>query len=457
MNLSFKKRVQCTLSAFLICAIGIGAGLLWTTFGNPESRKEAAAQNEQRSYLRGTIYDRNGNALNYSKKVGGKRHYTGGRAYSTITGYFSKIYGASGIEKTFNTDLVSSRTDSDGTKKGCDIVLTTDSDLQNAAYSAISNIAQGAAVVLDARSGEILAMASTPTFKPTSLEDDWSDLTQIDGLFLPNAYKKTFAPGSDFKIISACAVIDNGVDGTTVEDNGYMTFKNGQTITNYKGNAYGTLDLDGAIVNSSNVYFMQKALDMGGKKLEASIRKFLVGDSVELDFTTLKSTLDFENYEDQVVASVAFGQGRTEVTPLHMAMAAQAIANDGVMLKPYLIKSMKEANGNPKITGRKEKLTTVTSKSTANLVTNAMTLAGQHYGFDYIGSEGWDVAAKTGTAETGKGNYNGWIVTFAPSENPKYVVVVMAASQDHDGIYYKDAVDQIYNALATYDQNRDDE
>lgn len=187
-----------------------------------------------------------------------------------------------------------------------------------------------------------------------------------------------------------------------------------------------------------------------------SIRKFLIGEPVELDFTTLKSTLDFENYEDQVVASVAFGQGRTEVTPLQMAMAAQAIANDGCMLKPYLIKSMTEANGNPKITGRKEKLTTVTSKTTADRVTNAMTLAADHYGFDYVGPEGWDIAAKTGTAETGKGNYNGWIVTFAPSEKPKYVVVVMAASQDHDGIYYKDSVDQIYNALATYDQNRDD-
>lgn len=407
--------------------------------------------------MRGTIYDRDGNALNYSKKVGGRRYYDGGRAYSTVTGYFSSIYGTMGVEKTFNTQLVSSHSKkSSDEKRGSDITLTTDSDLQQAAYDAISDIAKGAAVVLDAKSGEILAMASTPTYDPSSVDDKWAELCEIDGLFLPNAYKNTFAPGSDFKIISACAVIDNGVDGATVDDEGSMTFKNGQTITNYHENAYGELDLDGAIVHSSNVYFMQKALDMGGNALEKSIRKFLIGENIELDFTTLKSNLDFEDYRDEVIASIAFGQGATEVTPLHMAMAAQAIANDGVMLKPYLIKSMVESNGNVLMSGSTEELSTVTSKTTADRVTSAMTQAAEYYGFGYIGPEGWDVAAKTGTAETGKGDYNAWVVTFAPSEDPKYVVVVMAASQEHDGIYYKDSVDSIYDALVDYDQSRSD-
>lgn len=357
-----------------------------------------------------------------------------------------------GIEKIFNTDLVSYRSVT-GKKEGCSIQLTTSTALQQAAYDAISDISEGAAVVLDVNTGEILAMASTPTYDPDTVDTNWDELCQVDGLFLPNAYRNTFAPGSDFKIITACAVIDNGVDGETVEDNGSMTFPNGQTITNYNGNAYGTLDLDDAIMYSSNVYFMQKALDMGGDALEKSIRKFLIGDSIDLDFTTLKSTLNFEDYSDTVVASIAFGQGQTEVSPLQMAMVAQAIANDGVMLKPYLIQSMLTPSGSVKSAGETEVLSEVTSKETADRVTNAMTLAANRYGFSYIGPEGWDVAAKTGTAETGK-SYNGWIVSFAPSENPKYVVVVMAANQDHDGIYYKYAVDQIYDALVDYDQLR---
>ncbi len=422
---------------------------MWTTLGNPESRAAAAAETAQRTYLRGTIYDRNGNAINYSETVGGERQYNGGRAFSTVTGYFSSIYGTTGIEDTFNTELVSSDCTGD-TKEGHDITLTLDWDLQNAAYDAISNIAEGAAVVLDVETGEILAMASTPTYEPSTLEDDWTDLCTVDGLFLPNAYKETFAPGSDFKIITACAVIDNGVDDTTVYDTGSYTFSNGQTITNYDSNAYGTLDLDGAIVRSSNVYFITKALEMGADNLETSLRKFLLGEDIELDFTTLSSNLDFEDYRDEVIGSIAFGQGRTEVTPLYMAMAAQAIANDGVMLKPYLVQSIDTGTGENVSTGETETLTEVTSAETADEVTYAMTLAADHYGFGTFGSEYWDVAAKTGTAQTGTAT-NAWIVTFAPSDDPKYVVVVMAADQSHDGIYYKDSVDQIYEALVEYD------
>lgn len=425
---------------------------MWTTLGNPESRAAAAAETAQRTYLRGTIYDRDGNAIDYSETVGGDRKYNGGRAFSTVTGYFSPIYGTTGIEKTFNTELVSSKCKGD-TKKGHDITLTLDSDLQNAAYDAISNIAQGAAVVMDARSGEILALASTPTYEPSTLEENWSELCTVDGLFLPNAYKSTFAPGSDFKIITACAVVDNGVADSTVHDEGSYTFKNGQTITNYDSRSFGDIDLDGAIENSSNVYFITKALEMGSDKLEASLRKFLLGENIELDFTTLNSNLDFEDYRDEVVGSIAFGQGRTEVTPLYMAMAAQAIGNDGIMLKPYMIQSMKTGTGEVVSTGKTETLTEVTSKETADTVTHAMTLAADHYGFDYVGPEGWDLAAKTGTAQTGSST-NAWIVTFAPSDNPKYVVVVMAADQGHDGIYYKDSVDEIYDALVDYDEAR---
>ena len=86
MKPSFKKRVQCIQTAFLLCAIAVGVGLVWTTLGNPESREAAAAETAQRTYLRGTIYDRDGKAINYSEEVNGTRKYTGGRAFSTVTG-----------------------------------------------------------------------------------------------------------------------------------------------------------------------------------------------------------------------------------------------------------------------------------------------------------------------------------------------------------------------------------
>ena len=151
--------------------------------------------------------------------------------------------------------------------------------------------------MLDAKTGEIVSMASTPSFIQSDLEDNWSEYTQKTGLFLPNAYKSTFAPGSDFKIISACAVLDNGVGDTNVNDRGSYTFKNGQTITNYDSRSFGSglVGLEGgaAIRNSSNVYFITKALEMGGDKLEASLRKFKLGEdiSARLHHAVLQSRL----------------------------------------------------------------------------------------------------------------------------------------------------------------------
>ncbi|MCD8356797.1 MAG: hypothetical protein LUE11_09535 [Clostridia bacterium] len=435
---------------------------MWTTLGNPESREAAAQETRQRTYIRGSIYDRNGTLLSSSEKVNGDRIYNSEyeRAFSTVIGYYSPIYGTTGLESKFNSDLISSKSTEDN-KRGNDITLTIDADLQQAAYSAISDIPEGAAVALDAQTGEILALASTPTFIPSQLEDNWSEYSQKTGLFLPNAYKSTFAPGSDFKIITACAVIDNGVDQETVNDQGSYTFRNGQTITNYDSRSFGTIDLDDAIRYSSNVYFITKALDMGADKLRASLEKFKLGEDIELDFTTLTSNLDFEDDRDEVIGSIAFGQGKTEVTPLYMAMACQAILNDGKMLKPYMIKSMVSGNGTvskdyPESDGP-EVLQEVTSSETAQRVVAAMEGAADHYGFDYIGPDGWTIAAKTGTAQTGTST-NAWIVSGAVDADngntPKYVVVVMAADQDHDGIYYKNCVDDIYDALVVYDANK---
>ena len=277
--------------------------------------------------------------------------------------------------------MISSKCKSDGKQIGNTIQTTLDTDLQTATYSAISDIANGAAVVLDAKTGEIVSMASTPSFIQSDLEDNWSEYTQKTGLFLPNAYKSTFAPGSDFKIITACAVLDNGVGDTNVNDRGSYTFKNGQTITNYDSRSFGSIGLEGAIRNSSNVYFITKALEMGGDKLEASLRKFKLGEDIPLDFTTLSSNLDFEDKRDEVVGSIAFGQGKTEVTPLYMAMACQSIVNHGTMLKPYLIKSVTAGNGtkDDTYTDSPEELATVTSKETADEVVSCMEVAADHW------------------------------------------------------------------------------
>ena len=133
MTPSFKKRVQCIQSAFLICAIAIAVGLVWTTLGNPESREAARLETLQRTYIRGTITDRDGTPLSWSTKANGYRSYIDGetkqRAFSTVVGYYSPAYGTFGLEKTFNSQLIFSKCKSDGKQIGNTIQTTLDTNL----------------------------------------------------------------------------------------------------------------------------------------------------------------------------------------------------------------------------------------------------------------------------------------------------------------------------------------
>ena len=200
-------------------------------------------------------------------------------------------------------------------------------------------------------------------------------------------------------------------------------------------------------MKSSNVYFMDRALKLGGKSLEDTAESFLLGQDIKLDFITLKSTFDLGNYEENVVAATAFGQGETLVTPLQMAMIAQSIANDGKMQKPYLIQSVVNGKGKVIQEGKAELLTKTMEKSTAKKLRQVMTKAGESYGLSTIGEEEWQIAAKTGTAERGDGTNNAWLVTFAPANDPQYVIVVNRLKTKQIGKTLAPIVESLYETL----------
>ncbi len=436
--------------------MALATAVLVTTLGDPESREAAAADAARRTYLRGSILDRDGNVLSSSSEVMGTRTYNGGAAFGSVVGYYSKNYGTSGLEAALDVELTTSDSKSDD-KRGHDITLTLDPDVQQTAYQQLINAGvKGAAVALDVKSGEILALASTPSYDPSRIDTDWAELTQINGLFLPNAYKQQFAPGSTFKTVSSIAVVDNGLYDTRVQDDGSVVV-NGQTIENYAGRAYGSIGLNDAIRVSSNVYFIKQALSMGESNYKKTLDKLLIGQNIQLDFTTLKSSYNTGGgKDDNALVSTAFGQGETAITPLHMAMTTQTIANGGKMLRPYMIKGMTNAKGESENVEGTKVLSEVTSQDTCNKVTEAMVGAAEHYGYSYVGAQGWQLAAKTGTAQVGDGTSNGWIVSFAPANDPKYAVIFMAREQDEFGGAFMPNVSRIYDALSSYDYSRED-
>lgn len=447
--MNFLKRTQCLQSAALICVILMIISLIRTSALLPGVSEEADRQkNEarekmyQKEYVRGRILDREGNILAMSKKPEGKRIYNNPLAYSSVLGYWSVKYGAYGLEKTFNDVLLHSASGK-GEKRGADVSLTLDDRLQTAAYELLSS-STGSAVVLKVKTGEILALASSPSFNANKIEENWEEFSQKEGIFLSNAYQNPVAPGSVFKLVSSKAILEEGIDRETVEDEGKLVV-NGQTIRNYNGIAHGRISFTEGFVKSSNVYFMDRALKMGAARMQEAADSFLLGKDIPLDFATIKSTFSLGDGEDNVLAATAFGQGETLVTPLHMAMITQSIANEGKMLKPYLIQSVVNGKGKTMEEGKTEELTETMEKEIAEKLRRVMTKAGESYGMETI--DGKEIAAKTGTAQRGDGTNNAWLVTFAPADDPEYVIVLNRLKTKEIGKSLAPAAEALYEIL----------
>lgn len=396
--------------------------------------------------MRGPILDRKGETLASSEKPLGKRTYTQPKAFSSLLGYWSNIYSTGGLEKTLNDKLAISECEKKGKKVGSTVRLTVDSGLQTKAYHAISD-KKGSAVVLNAKTGEILALTSSPSFNGNKIDENWEKLMETEGIFTSNAYQNPVIPGSVFKLVTSAAILEGQMEDEIVHDRGSLMV-DGREIKNANGAVYGDLTFEEGFVHSSNVYFMTQGLKLGADALEQTMKKFLIGEKIELDFTTLTSNRDFGDYSDNMIATTSFGQGNTLITPLHMAMITQSIANEGTMMKPYLISSITNGKGKETDQGKKEELTRPISKETADQIKNAMVKAGEKYEMMTL-KNGGKIAAKTGTAQRGDGTNNAWMVSFAPAENPQYVVCMNELESKDYGIALKEEMESIYDYLFT--------
>lgn len=407
-------------------------------------KSQAKEKAWRKEYTRGSILDRHGKKICWSEKPMGERKVIHSLASSGLLGYCSARYGTFGLEKTYDPYLTRSRSRK-GEKKGADLTLTLDESIQEEAYRLIKDW-EGSLVVLDAGSGEILALASSPSFDLNQLEDQWEKISGQDGMLLPNAYRNPVAPGSVFKLVTSREILEEGIQKESVDDQGYLVV-NGQKIHNYRGNAHGRISFTQGFIHSSNVYFMDRALKLGGSRMEEAADAFLVGRDIPLDFTTLHSTFDLEEGSDNLLAVTAFGQGNTLITPLQMAMIVQSIANQGVMKKPYLVRAVTDARGSRIIEGEEKILTRTMGKKTAGKLTGVMKKAADHYGLVKVGDGDYDIAAKTGTAQRGDGTNNAWLATFAPADHPRYVVVASRLKTKKIGKDLAGEVEKIYDLL----------
>ncbi len=398
----------------------------------------------------------------YSEKPEGSnfyvRKYTQGPLYAPVTGYFSAAsLTATGIEAAENSVL-----EGDGSgflwqrirslvagtpRQGGGVVLTLDPNLQALAAQQLGD-RPGAVVVMDAKSGAIRALYSSPSFDPTPLASMDSEVANEAAAALEEDPARPldnraiagtrYAPGSVFKILTAAAMLENGISPSTqVEAPVSTVLPNTDTsVANINNTSCGDgmPTLTRAFAQSCNTAFIIASQKMPADALDDMAKRFGFGETFKIPLTVTPSQFP-ENMDAAQTAMSSIGQFEVQTTPMQMAMVTQAVANGGVMMQPFLVDSIVDADNQVRATTQeKELLTPISAQISKELVEMMVAAVNESYGTaGAAGLSGVQVAAKTGTAEVGDGSRtNAWTVAFAPAENPQLVVAVLVEATDAD-------------------------
>ncbi|MDP9487600.1 MAG: penicillin-binding protein 2, partial [Actinomycetota bacterium] len=360
------------------------------------------AQSEKRRGISGPIYERS---------------YPGGAAFTGVVGYWSTKYGATGIEIGRNSDLSSVAGDPEtvddlinratgGPQPGNNVILTLDPELQQLAYEALSETvtARGSAMAIDPKTGEILALATYPSFDANNIDENLPELSQrSDAPLINRATQSLYPPGSTFKVITSAAALRAGVQPSDkFFDPGYLDTP-GYRVTNYQNRDFGTVTFAAALAFSINVIFAKIAInEVGAQLLYETATDFGFGDPYD-DFPLLVAASDLgypvEEWVEGNTAQISFGQDRVVSNVFEMGLVAATIANDGTMMEPRIVKSVRSPDGiildQPAPSVRRRVLDPATA-NTLNAMMQNVIVTGQLTEAEIPGVK---VAGKTGTAE----------------------------------------------------------
>jgi cell division protein FtsI/penicillin-binding protein 2/cell division protein FtsW (lipid II flippase) len=458
-GLALSRRMQAIAVAIAVLTTALAANLTWVQVvqaqalaNNPANTRNLAAEMHQE---RGAIMTRDGVVL--ARSVAGangvyKREYPSGTLAAHVTGYFSPKYGRAGVEAIMNDVLTGHRAYSSWSDvidaaagklpAGNDVVLTIDSRIQAAAEAALTGH-RGAVVVVDPRTGAVLAMASSPTYDPNSVDSQWASLAATGSAapLLDRAIRSTYPPGSTFKVVTLTAALSSGVatPGTTYPGPASLDIGGGK-VTNFESGAYGDITLKKATEESVNTVFAQVAVALGAKRLVDQARAFGFDKPDPLELSTVPSVMPApETATTWETAWAGVGQpvGLRGVagpvsTPLQMALVAAGIANGGLVMRPYIVDHAADRAGAPLTTAIPLPWTTATDPTTAAAVRDLMISVVQNGSGTRAAIKGITVAGKTGTAEASKKEQtHAWFIAFAPAEHP---TVAMAIILENAGV-----------------------
>jgi peptidoglycan glycosyltransferase len=408
---------------------------------------------------RGQIVTADGQIVARSIETGGElkfqRLYPQGALFSQIAGYQSFVFGNTGVERTYNDELAGRdpllqiRNLGDvvaGKEPVGNVVLSIPASLQAAARDALGN-QRGSVVVMNPKTGAILAMYSNPSYDPqpfaghnSKAVQDYEKLLRAnpDKPDLPRAYRERYPPGSTFKVITASTALNAGL--VTPETN-FPTLsaldlpQTNATLKNFGGGSCGGT-LARSFQQSCNTTFGRIGLDLG-EQFVPGMEGFGMYSSPPLDVApgSAESTGpppgSFQQNQPQF-AFAGIGQGDVFVTPLQMALAASAVANNGEVMAPHVVDHITDADDNTvgALGPSEKRFRTAMSPQVASTMTGLMVSVVEGGTGTAARIPGVSVAGKTGTAQNETGAPHAWFVGFAPAEDPQVAVAVIV---EHGG------------------------
>lgn len=381
------------------------------------------------------------------------RTYPQGTLAAHTVGYLSTRYGATGIEASMNESLTGHADYSTWQnalyslagiqQPGNSVALTIDSRIQQAAENALKGRV-GSIVVLDPKTGAVLAKASSPTYT-------YGDISKIiensdsNGELVDRSTQTLYTPGSTFKVVTLAQALEKGTANldTTYPAPGSMTIGSA-AVNNIGTKDYGSLTLRQAFAYSANTVFGQLATQIGPQDLVARAKLFGYGSSLGQDFSTKTSLMpnpsEMTEWETawsgigQPVGNHASPAG-PQTTVMQNAVTTAAIANGGVVMNPYVVDHVLSPEGITVSTTQPKSLGRAVSANTANSVKEAMLEVVQNGSGTSAQIRGTRVAGKTGTAEAGHGIVDSLFVGFAPYDNPTVAISICVEGSSGDDVH----------------------
>jgi peptidoglycan glycosyltransferase len=458
---------------------------------HPQNSREAARDFER---SRGLITTADGLVIARSVETPDgpakrRREYPEGFKYAHLTGFFSRTFGSSGIEREYNDELSGKTLEQkygniedlfDPQDRSGNVTLTVDSRVQQAAIDSLG-FTRGSVVAIDPRDGSILALWSVPAYDPNPLSDpdtgaaqDAKELLDDDpnNPLLERAYREIYFPGSTFKIVTASAGLESGRVNVDSPDyprtSSYTPPLTTRPLRNFGGSTCGGTLFAILEVSCNSSFAQMGAEQIGPEGMVERAEAFGFNDTPPIDLPNAASSrfpTDFGRrlqtvdayyaqqngqpppttipgapepvyiHEDTPrLAQTAIGQNDVAATPLQMAMVAAAIANDGKVMAPHVMKEIREQDGSLLDDAEPELWHTATSPATAQTMRDAMINVVDNGTASRMAIPGVVVGGKTGTAQLGTDppKSHAWIIGFAgrPGEPASVAVAVLVEAQD---------------------------